>query len=83
MKSFRKLCAALVLTLSLALPVLAGDMPAPGAIAVSPRQQSSTTCMVSKSSESTLGDMPAPGMTELDSMTTLTLGLFESILSIF
>jgi hypothetical protein len=80
MKNVRKFCAALVLTLSFALPALAGDMPAPGMTAAQPKQEYSVTSTVSETSESAWGGVSAP---ELDPLTALTLSLLESILSIF
>jgi hypothetical protein len=81
MKNFRKFCAVSVLTLSLALPVLAGDMSAPG-VKSSP-QPSPTISATTDSSATALGDMSAPGANELDPLTALTLSLLEGILSLF
>lgn len=82
MNNFRKFCAVSVLTLSLALPVLAGDMSAPG-VKSSTTESSQTTSATTDSSATALGDMSAPGMNELDPLTSLTLGLLEGILSLF
>ena len=87
MKTLRRLCAAFVLTLALALSTFAGDISTPGVSSPPPPpdSQAATTGDMSTSvagqMDTTLtGDMPTTGVTATDS--TL-LNLLQSVLSVF
>jgi hypothetical protein len=63
MKSFRQLCAALVLTMMLALPALAGDIAGPG---IASRGDIATPGITSRGdigSPGIRGEMQTPGIT--------------------
>jgi len=88
MKNLKKLCAAGVLTLALALPALAGEMGA-GVIAPPPSDSSLATTQgnmgagVTGNMETTVtGDMHA-GITATDSATGVVLSLVQGLMSLF
>lgn len=90
MNRFRQLCATILLTLVLAAsPALAGDMPC-GDIPPLPPEHSITgdmpgpgvTSPASLSETSATGDMPQ-GITAIDPLTELTLGLLQGVFSLF
>lgn len=80
MKTLRKFCAVLVLTLACALSGFAGDISAPGV--TSQTQQTTKSSPISEAEACSIGDISAPGVT-LDPLTTITLSLFEGLLSLF
>ena len=71
MKIFRRFVAAAVLTMSLTIVALAGDIQAPGIISEPPPPPTSVT-----------GDIQAPGIVAPDPVTEATLSLLQSLLSI-
>ena len=87
MKSLRKLCALVILTLALAVPTFSGDISCPGQIPPPPPPPQSQTCVS--------GDISCPGATEekpllpdpvdpddLDPITEFTLMLFQTLMSL-
>jgi hypothetical protein len=86
MKTFRKFCAALALTVALVLPVSAGDIQFPGA--------ANSTSSALTEQQCTAGDIQFPGATSecapqsegevaLDPATEMMLTLLEGLISLF
>ncbi|MDT4969684.1 MAG: hypothetical protein QOJ64_4421 [Acidobacteriota bacterium] len=93
MNRFRQLCATTLLTLVLAAsPALAGDMPfgITGPPPPPPPENSvagempgpGVTSQASSTNASATGDMPT-GITAIDPLTELTLGLLQGVFSLF
>jgi hypothetical protein len=87
MKQLKQLCAAVLLTLALALSAFAGNMEYPGVTSQS-TQPSATgnmdTPAVTSSQPSAAGEMSAPGATtSIDPLTVLALGLLQNALLLF
>ena len=86
MKSLRKLCAIVVLTLAIAVPAFPGDISCPGATPPPPPELSQG-CVA--------GDISCPGASSgssytnvpdqsgLDPVTELTLDLIQTLMSLF
>ena len=85
MRTLRRLCAAFVLILALALSAFAGDMPTPGVVSPPPPENQATTSgdmsttFAGQMDTTVTGDMPT-GIAATDS--TL-LNLLQGVLSIF
>jgi hypothetical protein len=78
MRTLRRLCAVLVLTLALALSAFAGDMTT-GVTSSSPPSQANATGDISTG---ITGDMTT-GVTATDPVTEIVLNLLQSLLSLF
>jgi type IV secretory pathway VirB2 component (pilin) len=78
MKTLRRLCAALVLTLALALSAFGGEI-ATGVTAPPPPPQATATGEISTT---VTGDI-ATGVTVTDPVTETLLSLLQSLLSLF
>lgn len=90
MKNLKKLCAACVLSLVLALPAFAGDMPG-GVTAPPPRPANSSSAttqgnmgagVTGNMKTGITGEMPT-GVTATDPATEFMLSLLQSLLSLF
>jgi hypothetical protein len=82
MRNLKKLCAACVLTLVLALPVFAGDMPGGVTAPPPPLSDSSSATTQGNMGAGVTGDMPG-GVTATDPATDVFLSLLQSLLSLF
>ncbi|HEX8889760.1 MAG TPA: hypothetical protein VF779_11445 [Pyrinomonadaceae bacterium] len=89
MRNLKKLCAACVLALALALPAFAGDMPGGVTAPPPPPDSSSATTQgnmgagITGDMETTItGDMPG-GFTATDTATEVALSLVQSLASLF
>ena len=81
MKTFRRLCAVVVLAMALSFSALAGDILMPGA--TQPKLKSMTTSSITaEASNSEPGDILMPGAA-LAPVTEATLSLLQSLLSLF
>jgi hypothetical protein len=78
MRNLKKLCAASVLTLALALSASAGEMPT-GVTAPPPTQRASAQ---GEMPTGIAGEMPT-GITAADPATEILLNLLQSLLSLF
>ncbi|MDT4953099.1 MAG: hypothetical protein QOJ02_1237 [Acidobacteriota bacterium] len=86
MRSLQQFCAALALTLALAMSAFAGDISCPGATATPPPpppQQLSVTGHISFPDISTTRGISTLDVAALDPLTEATFSLLQSILSIF
>jgi hypothetical protein len=84
MKTFQRFCAAVVLTLALALSAFAGDIGTPGAMATPlPLRESSTTGEILLPGATATGEISTPGASALDPATETALSLLQSLLSLF
>lgn len=83
MKTFQQSCAVMVLTLTLAFSVFAGQIPTPGATDPTPQQQSLVTGDISIPGATSTGDMSAPGEAALDPVTEAVLSLVQGLMSLF
>lgn len=86
MKTFRKFCAALVLSAMLILPVFAGETQFPGAINSSEPIEQSEQCTAGETQfPGTINgcEIPTKGELTLDPATEMMLTLLESLLSLF
>ncbi len=70
MKQLKQLCAAVLLTLALALSAFAGDIEFPG-VTSSPSQPSAS------------GDISTPATTSIDPLTAVALSILQNALSLF
>ena len=88
MKTLRRLCAAFVLTLALALSTFAGDMTT-GITAPPPDPQAtatgdmSTPGVTGNMPTGVTGEISAPGVTATDPATEVVLSLLQGLLSLF
>ncbi|MDT5060549.1 MAG: hypothetical protein QOH63_1008 [Acidobacteriota bacterium] len=83
MRKLQQFCAAMALTLALAMSAFAGDISCPGATATPPPpQQSSVTGQISFPDISTTSEISIPDVAALDPLTEATFSLLQSILSI-
>jgi hypothetical protein len=84
MKKFQRFCAAVILTVVLALSASAGDMGFPGATSPPPPPtESSATTTGSEATDSTVGDESSDSNSTLDPVLEAALSLLQSILSLF
>lgn len=83
MKKLQRFCAAVVLTLAVALSSAAGDISMPGITNSPSSQQSSVTGEISTPGATTTGDMPCPGVVALDPVTEAALSLVQGLMSLF
>lgn len=94
MKTLKRFCAAVIVSLMIAFSTFAGDILGPGAIPPPPPPQSSVTGEISFPGATATGDigMPGvngageisgPGVAALDPVTEAALSLLQSILSFF
>jgi len=82
MKKLQQFCAAVVLTLALALSAAAGDISMPGAT-TPPPGQSSVTGEISFPGATATGEISIPGAVALDPVTEAALSLLQSLMSLF
>jgi hypothetical protein len=87
MKTLRRLCAVFVLTLVLALPAFAGEMPGGVTAPPPPPSQATatgeiTTGVTGEISTGVTGDITT-GVTATDPATDIFLSLLQSLLSLF
>ena len=89
MKSLRKFCAALVLTLAIAVPTFSGDISCPGQSTPPPPPPDSQGCVAGDIScpgaraEGTPDVSDVPAEAALDPITELTLSVIRNLLSFF
>jgi hypothetical protein len=85
MKNLQQFCGAAVLTLTLTLSVLGGEIGTPGITAPPPpsSQQSSVTGEIPGPGATAMGDMSTPGVIALDLVTETTLDLLQSVMFFF
>lgn len=82
-KNLQRYCAAMVLTLALALSVFAGQIPTPGVTNPTPQQESSVTDDMSGPGVSAMGQIPTPGVVALDPVTEAVFSLLQGLMSLF
>jgi hypothetical protein len=85
MRKLQQFCAALALTLALAMSAFAGDISCPGATATPPPPppQLSVTGHISFPDISTTREISTLDVAALDPLTEATFSMLQSILSIF
>lgn len=81
MRHVRKICAASLLTLAITFSAPAGEMQFPGVTPPPPAPQVSATGDTPEGT--TLGDIQAPGVTDVDPVTGTLLALLRSTLFLF
>lgn len=81
MKKLRQFCAAVILTVVLALSAFAGDMGFPGATNQVPPPPPET--VATDTGDTTSGDEPSDPSATLDPVLEAALSLLQSILSLF
>lgn len=82
MKKLQQFCAVTVLTFTLTLSALAGEMSSPGIISSSP-QECSTRGEIGMPGATAAGEILTPGLTGLDPVTGAALSLLDSLLLLF
>ena len=86
MKNLRQFCAAVILTLVLALSTLAGDMGFPGDVQPPPpppSNQMATTGDTDSSGITATSDTQTADVAAVDPVTEATLSLIQDMLSVF
>lgn len=83
MKTFRKFCAALVLTAALVLPVYAGDTQFPGVNSTSEQTELCASGDTQFPGTTSGCEIPTKGGVTLDPATEMMMTLLESLLSLF